>query len=189
MYAIIGFLIGLVLAAALLLWLWPRKPSDCDACADLECLQESACDLPLVCTEPPAPCDISEVPQREKVHVGDPVLFSTGSAATDAKAVATISEIANRIGGNTKRIFIVGHADGRPISGALARQFPSNWELSAARAAAVARRLADFHDIDPSRISAEGAADFRPAATGDGEAAWSRNRRVEILVEAIASAD
>lgn len=71
---------------------------------------------------------------------------------------------------------IDGHTDRRPISTA---QFPSNWELSAARAIAVAKLLVD-QGVPPSRLVAAGFGEFTPIDTGDTEEAFRRNRRIEF---------
>lgn len=72
-----------------------------------------------------------------------------------------------------------GHTDDQPVADG---PFPSNWELSSARAAAVARYFIEVHGIDPQRVSATGFAAHRPAVAGDGPADRARNRRVEIVV-------
>jgi chemotaxis protein MotB len=72
---------------------------------------------------------------------------------------------------------IDGHTDSRPIRGS--RDYPSNWELSTARAVAVVKYLAS-RGIPPERLAAAGFAEFRPLDTGDTEEAYRKNRRIEI---------
>ena len=72
---------------------------------------------------------------------------------------------------------IDGHTDSRPIRGS--RDYPSNWELSTARAVAVVKYLAS-RGIPPDRLAAAGFAEFRPLDTGDTEEAYRKNRRIEI---------
>jgi flagellar motor protein MotB len=74
---------------------------------------------------------------------------------------------------------VEGHTDDRPIHTAT---FPSNWELSSARATSVVRFLQDVLDFDPARLSANGFSQYRPAARGESDAARARNRRVELVV-------
>ena len=69
-----------------------------------------------------------------------------------------------------------GHTDRRPISSS---RFPSNWELSTARAIAVAQFLVS-QGIPPDRVAARGFAEFQPLDPGEGEDAYRRNRRIEI---------
>ena len=71
---------------------------------------------------------------------------------------------------------IDGHTDKRPIA---SREFPSNWELSTARAVAVLKYL-ESRGIPPERLAAAGFAEFRPLDTSDSEDAYRKNRRIEI---------
>ncbi len=71
---------------------------------------------------------------------------------------------------------IDGHTDSRPIS---SREFPSNWELSTARAVAVLKYL-ESRGIPPGRLAAAGFAEFRPLDTSETEDAFRKNRRIEI---------
>jgi chemotaxis protein MotB len=64
----------------------------------------------------------------------------------------------------------------------LAKRFPTNWELSAARATNVVRFLQDQAKLDPRRLSASGYSEFRPRGTNDTEAGRRQNRRIEILL-------
>ena len=74
-----------------------------------------------------------------------------------------------------------GHTDNLPIRGGLARRYPSNWELSAARAIAVVQRL-EAQGIPPGRLSATGYAFHRPVADNATAVGRARNRRIEILM-------
>jgi chemotaxis protein MotB len=74
-------------------------------------------------------------------------------------------------------IEIAGHTDDRPIA---TPEFPSNWELSAARASRVARALLQEGRIDPSRVSTRGYAHYRAVYANDTEEHRAANRRVEI---------
>ena len=77
-------------------------------------------------------------------------------------------------------VTVEGHTDSTPISTA---RFPSNWELSTARATAVLRYLA-ADGVPASRLSAAGYADQRPRVEGTGAAARQTNRRVELIIHA-----
>ncbi|MBI2915445.1 MAG: OmpA family protein [Elusimicrobia bacterium] len=81
-----------------------------------------------------------------------------------------------------KQIRIEGHTDNIPIGGLLKDRFPTNWELSTARATSVARYLQDSGGIDPKILYAAGYGQHRPIAdnlTSDGR---SKNRRIEIAL-------
>jgi chemotaxis protein MotB len=75
-------------------------------------------------------------------------------------------------------IRIEGHTDNLPIHTAL---FPSNWELSTARAVNVLRYFIKEHNIDPRRLAAEGFSEFHPLAANDRPENRAKNRRVEII--------
>ena len=73
-----------------------------------------------------------------------------------------------------------GHTDNVPIN---TFAYPSNWDLSAARAVAVVRRMLDIAPLLPSRVTASGFADTRPRAVNSSADGRERNRRVEIVVK------
>jgi chemotaxis protein MotB len=77
---------------------------------------------------------------------------------------------------------VQGHTDNVPITGALAKRFPTNWELSAARATNVVRFLQEQAKLDPTRLSASGYAEFRPKGPNDTAAGRRQNRRIEIVL-------
>jgi chemotaxis protein MotB len=105
--------------------------------------------------------------------------FPAGGAeiAPDRKAV--LGAIAPLLAAETGSLQFEGHTDDEPVKNAA---FPSNWELSSARAAAVARYFIDEHDVDPHRVATAGHAAFRPIAGSDTPSERARNRRVEIVV-------
>jgi chemotaxis protein MotB len=112
------------------------------------------------------------------------VLFAPGSAelGEDAKkqlaqVIAALKEVSAKIPSDINWILQVdGHTDRRPISTA---QFPSNWELSTARAMSVVR-FAIEQGIPPSRLAAAGFADQQPLDSGTTEEAYRHNRRIEL---------
>ena len=77
-------------------------------------------------------------------------------------------------------ISVEGHSDATPITGNLQKLFPSNWELSAARAANVTNFLANQAHMSPQRLSVSGFANFQPIADNETEDGMSRNRRVAL---------
>jgi chemotaxis protein MotB len=112
------------------------------------------------------------------------VLFDVASAelgspgrAQIIRVADTLKQIATKIPPDIDWILQVeGHTDKVPIS---TPQFPSNWELSEARAMSVLRLLTE-RGIPPRRLSAAGYAEYQPIEAGDGEAAYRRNRRIEL---------
>jgi chemotaxis protein MotB len=74
---------------------------------------------------------------------------------------------------------IEGHTDNVPIHTA---QFATNWELSTARATAIARLLLERGPIDPANLSAAGYAEYHPVASNSTAAGRAQNRRVEIIL-------
>jgi chemotaxis protein MotB len=112
------------------------------------------------------------------------VLFETGSAAILPegkveldKLAAALSELAKQIPPEIAWVLrIDGHTDVRPIS---SPQFPSNWELSSARAISVVQYLIS-RGISPQRLVAAGFGEFQPLDAGTSEEAYRRNRRIEL---------
>jgi chemotaxis protein MotB len=112
------------------------------------------------------------------------VLFAPGNAELGDAAkeqldpvIAALKAISEKIPTDINWVLRVdGHTDRRPISNA---QFPSNWELSAARAISVVR-YAVTQGIQPNRLAAAGFADNQPLDPGAGEEAYRRNRRIEL---------
>lgn len=116
--------------------------------------------------------------------VSDNVLFSAASADLPSEGARLLDTVAQVLGAVPNRIAIEGHSDSRPISTA---RFPSNWELSGARAATVLRYLVEQHDFEPERLTATGYADTRPVASEETSTGRALNRRVEIVVMSSAS--
>jgi chemotaxis protein MotB len=112
------------------------------------------------------------------------VLFPSGSATLTPEGMAAMDQIAEAIVELQKEIppdidwalQINGHTDARPISKA---QFPSNWELSTARASSVVKYLVS-RGVPPDRLVAAGYAEFQPVDTGNTEEAYQKNRRIEL---------
>jgi len=106
-------------------------------------------------------------------------LFASGQTKLASTGVAVLDRLAAVLQHTNSRIAIEGHSDTVPIRTA---QFPSNWELSASRAASVLRHL-QTRGIAPERLRATGYADTRPIAENDTPAGRAANRRVELVME------
>jgi chemotaxis protein MotB len=103
--------------------------------------------------------------------------FPSGSAEVRAASIPMLSSLAKTLPAGPLRI--EGHTDNVPIHTA---QFATNWELSTARATAIARLLLDRGPIDPVNLSAAGYAEFHPVASNATEEGRARNRRVDIIL-------
>jgi chemotaxis protein MotB len=112
------------------------------------------------------------------IVLADDVLFASGTAGLSGDARAALAEIAGALSDPSQQIVVEGHTDDRPTGTA----FPSNWELSSARATAVVRELVSRYGIQAHRISASGRADTVPRADNATAAGRASNRRVEIIV-------
>jgi len=118
--------------------------------------------------------------------VSDNLLFPVGEATLRAPALSILDRIGGLLRNLPNLIVIEGHTCSLPIS---TDRYPSNWELSAARASAVVRYLAGQWQIDPQRLAATGYADSRPIAPNDREETRAQNRRVEIVLLASSPPD
>ncbi len=108
------------------------------------------------------------------------ILFASGSAELNADAPLVLNATADVIAEVDNGVDVEGHTDNVPLN-AFAR-FPSNWELSGARASSVVRYLLDAAPLAPSRLAAVGLADTRPRGDNNSEAGRADNRRVEVVL-------
>ncbi len=114
------------------------------------------------------------------IKISDPVGFSVGSDQLQPEFEQTLLEILGIIKDMPERdIRVEGHTDDVPIKSS---RFPSNWELSAARALTVVK-LFYQNGEDPAKLSAVGYGEFRPLIPNSDEGARRKNRRIEIFVE------
>jgi chemotaxis protein MotB len=111
--------------------------------------------------------------------VSDDVLFDLGKAALKPQGQTVLDGIAGAIKQVPNNIAVEGHTDNRPIRGF---PFPTNWELSNARATTVLRYLVEHRAVPAKRISSAGYADTRPLFANDTDENQARNRRVEIVI-------
>lgn len=105
-------------------------------------------------------------------------LFSPGDAALAAEAQKTLAEVAKVLVEGDQSIEVEGHTDNLPIS---TSQYPSNWELSSARASSVVRLFIE-QGVAAKRLTAVGSADNHPVISNDTVEGRTRNRRVTITV-------
>lgn len=115
------------------------------------------------------------------IKIADPLGFDIGKADIKpefAGALLEIVRIINKFPNNEIRV--EGHTDNTPIR---TREFPSNWELSAARALKVIKYLYNQGGIHPSKLSAVGYGEYRPIAPNNSPGNKQKNRRIEMYVE------
>lgn len=106
------------------------------------------------------------------------MLFPSGSRSLLANSIPMLRRLADTLNALPNEVVVQGHTDDQPIRNG---QFPSNWELSTARAAAVAR-VFEEEGVDPSRLSAVGYGPNRPVVENDSDENRAENRRVVVLV-------
>jgi chemotaxis protein MotB len=126
---------------------------------------------------------ISQLQGKLTVNILDRILFDSGEAELKPDGEAVLRKMAAVLDQHTNlMVHVVGHTDNVPIRPGARSRFPSNWELSTARATAAVRFLAEHAGIDPHRLGAVGYGEFRPVAdnaTADGRA---KNRRIAITI-------
>jgi chemotaxis protein MotB len=119
---------------------------------------------------------------RVVLQLRNDVLFDTGQAEVKSDGKQAISDVASTLRGvGAKRFQVAGHTDNTPITTERKKEFPTNWELSAARAIDVVKLLI-AQGVDPAMLSAAGYGPYDPVAsnaTPDGQA---KNRRIEITL-------
>jgi chemotaxis protein MotB len=123
-------------------------------------------------------------PEGIHLTLDDRLLFSSGSARLTAGGEALLDKVGRIIKPLKRSIRVEGHTDNRPIETTV---FPSNWELSTARAICVVKYLIQAAGIAPQYLAAAGYGDSKPRAPNDTEGNMSRNRRVEIILGPLAS--
>jgi chemotaxis protein MotB len=126
---------------------------------------------------------ISELQGRLTVNIVDRILFDSGEAEVRGEGLDVLRQIAEILTKFPDRqIHVTGHTDNVPITGSLARRYPTNWELSAARALAAVRFLAEQAGVDVRRLAAVGYGEFHPIADNATPEGRAKNRRIEIVV-------
>lgn len=119
------------------------------------------------------------VRNRMVVELAENILFDSGKSDLKPEGQTALTEVASVLASIKDRDFqIAGHTDNKPIK---SHKFPSNWELSTARAVTVTRYLG-ANGVDGARLSAAGYADTQPVASNDDDAGRAQNRRIEIVL-------
>jgi chemotaxis protein MotB len=125
---------------------------------------------------------ISELKGKLTVNMVDSILFDSGKAEVKKGGLEILGKVISILKDvKDKSIRIEGHTDNVQISRALAQRYPTNWELSAARAINVARYLQD-EGIGPGQLSAAAYGEWKPVAENDTPEGRAKNRRIEIIL-------
>jgi chemotaxis protein MotB len=125
---------------------------------------------------------ISELKGKLTVNMVDAILFDSGKSEVKPQGLAVLQKVVDILKTvKDKAIRIEGHTDNVQISGALTRKYPTNWELSSARAINVTRYLQQ-QGIDPAVLSAVAYGEYHPVAGNDTEEGKAKNRRIEIIL-------
>jgi chemotaxis protein MotB len=122
---------------------------------------------------------VTHTHQGTRLSFEDQVLFNFGRATINPAGFVFLDKIADVLDKIQYAVRVEGHTDNVPIQ---TRRFPSNWELSVARAVSVVKYFAEVSKIDPQRLSAVGYGESRPVAANDTLLNRAKNRRVEILL-------
>jgi len=126
---------------------------------------------------------IQQIRDRLTINMLDKVLFDSGRAEVKPAGLKVLKQVSDILKGVAdKQIRIEGHTDNVPIGASIKKQFPTNWELSTARATSVIRYLIEKGGVDRNNISAGGYADTRPVVSNDTEEGRAANRRIEIVL-------
>ena len=111
--------------------------------------------------------------------LSDKSYYDSGSAELRPETKKIIDDIYHFLKKNNNLIRVEGNTDNVPIHTAL---YPTNWELSTARAVGVVRYMVEDDGLDPTRVSAAGYGEFRPRKPNDNDADRQQNRRVDIVL-------
>lgn len=116
------------------------------------------------------------------IRLNSTLLFSLGKAKLKKNAFPVLNKIAEILKKTNKQVMVEGYTDNIPIGPSLKKYYPTNWELSTARATNVLRYFVEVERMRPKRFSASGYGEYRPIADNNNEAGRKMNRRVDIVI-------
>ena len=127
---------------------------------------------------------IQQFEDKLTLNVAEKIFFDSGSAELKPGGKEVLSKVGHIVKGLTDKVIRVeGHTDNVPISPSLRATYPTNWELSAARASTVVRFLQEFAGVPPEMLAAAAFGEYRPIALNDTPANKQKNRRIEIVLQ------
>jgi chemotaxis protein MotB len=116
------------------------------------------------------------------VELAEQIFFDSGRATLKAGGKQVLKKVGEALKGYENKIIrVVGHTDNKPVAKSLQGTYPSNWELSVARATNVVRYLQEV-GVPPERMVASGRAEYDPVAPNDTPEGRQKNRRIEIML-------
>lgn len=126
---------------------------------------------------------ITQLADKLKVSILDKILFPSGEADITDEGLLVLERVGNILKTvEDKIIRVEGHTDNVPIHPRLQKKYPSNWELSTARATTVVRFLQETVGMDAGRLEAVGLGENQPIASNDTREERAQNRRIEIAL-------
>lgn len=126
---------------------------------------------------------ITEMKNRLTMTMVDKIIFPSGSTKISKEGQTVLDKVVSILKDvKDKRIQVEGHTDNVKIVSDLKKRFPTNWELSTARATEVVRYLQEAGGINPTILSATGYGEYQPVAPNDTDEGKHANRRIEIVL-------
>lgn len=121
---------------------------------------------------------VTESNRGISIEINASLLFAPAQAVLNADSINVLTAVGKVLANDTHQVQIEGHTDNLPIGSSI---FPSNWELSSARASSVTRLFVE-NGVSPQRIVVIGYADNRPVESNDTPEGRARNRRVTVMI-------
>lgn len=126
---------------------------------------------------------ITQAVDRLSVNLVEKILFDSGEAEVKPEGLNILKRVGDILKGvSDKQIRIEGYTDNVKLGARLRQRYPTNWELSTARATNVVRYLQDKVGVDPRMLSAAGLSEYKPVASNETPEGRAQNRRIEIVL-------
>lgn len=126
---------------------------------------------------------ITQAVDRLSVNLVEKILFDSGEVEVKPEGLNILKRVGDILKGvSDKQIRIEGHTDNVKLGAKLRQKYPTNWELSTARATNVVRYLQDKVGINPKMLSAAGLSEYKPVASNETPEGRAQNRRIEIVL-------
>jgi len=126
---------------------------------------------------------VTQLKDKLTLNMVEKILFNSGQANVKESGQKVLDQIANALKTvPDKDIRVEGYTDNVPLGSKIQDRFPTNWELSTARATNVVRYLVEKDGLDPSRLIAAGFGQFHPIVTNETEEGRAQNRRIDIVL-------